>query len=72
MYTNIHSGLIIIKVKIDSYETTVPANRVANIYCNLGSSKDLRDHTGIIQLIFLPQGRTNFNTSPEDEDLSCF
>ena len=35
-YMNIHSGLIITKVKTNSYETTVSVNRVSSIYCIRG------------------------------------
>lgn len=56
-YINFHSSFIITKFKMNSYETTVSANRVWDIHCVRGLSQDSTDHTGGIQPIFLPLGR---------------
>lgn len=56
-YINFHASFIITKFKMNSYETIVSANRMWDIHCVRGLSQDSTDHTGGIQLIFLPLGR---------------
>lgn len=46
------------QAKMNSYETTVSANSVEYLLHSESCSITSGDHTGIIQLIFLPLGRT--------------